>query len=407
MIQIEIMRLSLSLILIFLAFALPAHARPSKAELQKVQSDLQSQKEKQAELARQQQDIEQKVDALQSDLVKLSRDMQEHEQKVLALHEAKGKTESDIADADKKLQSRRKSLATTIMALERLNQMPPQALLARPSAPIDMARSFDLLQKVIPAVSEQATEVKQVVKNLQDLHDTQDRQEQQLKDEQEQLAAQQKQLEAKVKERETLLAQNKSQQKDLSQKVATLSSHAANLQDLLHKIDEQAKRHPPKAEHAEEKPDIVGSVRDLFDHVVSSLGSARLPVTGHIATGFGQNTSEGVTSQGVTIAARPGSIVVAPLGGVIRFAGPFRQYKLLVIIQHPNGDHSLIGGMQELYTAVGAKVVAGEPLGKLPENNSENNGADGKLTGDSGPAASLYYERRHDGKPIDPSLARG
>ncbi|MDB5477839.1 MAG: metallopeptidase, partial [Alphaproteobacteria bacterium] len=103
------------------------------------------------------------------------------------------------------------------------------------------------------------------------------------------------------------------------------------------------------------------------------------------------------------ITANPGAIVTAPDPGTIRFAGPFRQYKLLVIIQHDNGEHSLLGGLQELYTSVGAKVVKGEPLGKLPPAKS----SEVKMEGDSGPATSLYYERRRNGKPIDPRKANG
>jgi septal ring factor EnvC (AmiA/AmiB activator) len=385
-------------LLALLIVASPAYAGSHKDELQKVQSDLDSQKTKQQDLAKQQHDIEDKVNDLQGNLVKLSRDIQTHEQAALELHEAQEKTASDISEADKKLQAQRQSLATTIMALVRLNEMPPQALLARPSAPIDMARSFDLLQKVIPAVAEQAQQVKQVVKNLQDLHDTQDRQAQQIRDEQQELASRRKDLEMTVKQRQALLEQNKSQQQQVSEKMATLSSRANDLQDLMHRIEEQAK-HKPKAE----KPDIVQSVKGIFDNVVSSLGSFKMPVTGHVSQDFGQNTSEGVTSQGVMIAARPGSIVIAPSAGIVRFAGPFRQYKLLVIIQHANGDHSLIGGMEELYTQTGAKVVAGEPLGKLPDRNVSGD----KLTGDSDASSSLYYERRRNGKPIDPRLARG
>jgi septal ring factor EnvC (AmiA/AmiB activator) len=383
------------LFILFIAFTMPAYAGSKKDELQKVQSDLDSQKDKQQDLAEQQQDIEEKMNDLQGNLVKISRDIQTHEQAALELHDKQEKTESDIVEADKKLQAQRQSLATTIMALERLNQMPPQAVLARPSAPIDMARTFDLLQKVIPAVAEQAQQVKLVVKNLQDLHDTQEHQAEQIRDEQQKLTAQRKELTKTVKQRQALLQENKSQQKEVSRTMATLSSRASDLQDLMHRIEEQAKH--------KQKADIVQSVKGVFDKVVSNLGSFRMPVTGRVAQDFGQNTSEGVTSQGVMIAAQPGSIVTAPSGGIIRFAGPFRQYKLLVIIQHANGDHSLIGGMEELYTQTGANVVTGEPLGKLPDRNVSGD----KLTGDSGASSSLYYERRRNGKPIDPRLARG
>jgi murein hydrolase activator len=156
-----------------------------------------------------------------------------------------------------------------------------------------------------------------------------------------------------------------------------------------------------RLESVDREDDIKDTGRSLMGWM--GRGSGSLPVTGRVQTGYGQTIAGGDKSQGLSIAAAPGAIVTAPTGGIVRFAGPFRQYKLLVIIQHPNGEHSLLGGLQELYTRVGDSVVSGEPVGKLPHSAE----GDGKLVGDSTRTASLYYERRRHGKPIDPRQARG
>ena len=387
-----------------------------RVELKKVESDLQSQKEKQQALAEKQAGIEEKLDAMRSELIDVSSEVQKHERVMLKLHDEQSVTLAKIEEAGKNLDSQRRSLAHTIIALQRLNRMPPQALLARPSAPIDMARSFGLLQEIIPAVSEKAQEIKIAFAELQTLHENQKRQEVELAAEKSKLDIRQAKLEKIVAKRKALLQQNRQQQEEAARQVASLASRAGNLKDLMTRLERQAATEKQNksivpslkapleetqeiATAPEKPPEIISKVKSWLGNVVSNLGNARMPVTGHIATGYGQRAGEGIITQGVTIAAQPGAIVTAPSRGTVRFAGPFRQYKLLVIIQHPNGEHSLLGGMQELYTRTGAKVDAGEPLGKLSTQS--------KMAGDSSTPTSLYYERRRNGKPIDPRSARG
>jgi septal ring factor EnvC (AmiA/AmiB activator) len=70
------------------------------------------------------------------------------------------------------------------------------------------------------------------------------------------------------------------------------------------------------------------------------------------------------------------------------FAGPFRGYGLILIVEHPNGYHSLIAGLGRIDTKVGQRVLAGEPLGVMgtpPDGNPD-----------------LYFELRRNGQPINP-----
>ena len=94
----------------------------------------------------------------------------------------------------------------------------------------------------------------------------------------------------------------------------------------------------------------------------------------------------GVRSKGITITSRPGAAVVAPYDGVVAFAGPFRGYGQLLIIEHSEGYHTLLAGLGRIDAAVGQHILAGEPVGVM-----ENDGA-----------PSLYVELRRDGQPINP-----
>ena len=87
-----------------------------------------------------------------------------------------------------------------------------------------------------------------------------------------------------------------------------------------------------------------------------------LPATGRTLAGFGAPARGGI-SQGVTLAPRAGAQIVAPAAGRVAFAGPYRGYGRIVIIEHAGGWTSLVTGLARLDVAVGQQLVGGAPLG--------------------------------------------
>lgn len=111
----------------------------------------------------------------------------------------------------------------------------------------------------------------------------------------------------------------------------------------------------------------------------------RLPVYGHIASGFGEVAPDGLRKQGLTLVPRGHAQVIAPAAGRIAFAGPYRGFGKIVIVEHPGGWMSLVTGLETIQAAVGQQVVAGSPLG---------------LAADAEP--SITVELRHQGRPVNP-----
>lgn len=109
-----------------------------------------------------------------------------------------------------------------------------------------------------------------------------------------------------------------------------------------------------------------------------------MPVNGRIVTGFGD--ANGATrSIGVTLAPAAGAQVVAPAAGRIAFAGDYRGFGRIVIIDHDRGWTSLITNLGRLDVSVAAKVLQGSPLG---------------LAGPGRPTVTI--ELRKDGAPVNP-----
>jgi septal ring factor EnvC (AmiA/AmiB activator) len=110
----------------------------------------------------------------------------------------------------------------------------------------------------------------------------------------------------------------------------------------------------------------------------------QLPVAGRAVVGFGA-PREGGPSQGVTLVPRAGAQVVAPAAGRVAFAGAYRGYGRIAIIEHDGGWTSLVTGLARTDVAVGDRLVAGSPLGIAAQRN---------------PAVTL--ELRRDGTPVNP-----
>ena len=90
----------------------------------------------------------------------------------------------------------------------------------------------------------------------------------------------------------------------------------------------------------------------------------RLPVAGTLVAGLGEVSAAGVRSRGLTLRVPPGASVTAPAGGTVRYAGPFRGYGSILVIDHGSGWTSLLTGLATVTVRVGQSVAAGAPVGR-------------------------------------------
>jgi septal ring factor EnvC (AmiA/AmiB activator) len=104
-----------------------------------------------------------------------------------------------------------------------------------------------------------------------------------------------------------------------------------------------------------------------------------------VKTGFGERADSGLRSIGLTLIPRRGAQIVAPAAGRVAFAGPYRGYGRIVIIEHEGGWTSLVTGMGRVDVAVGDELAANGPLGRAPRDSPE-----------------IGLELRRDGTPVNP-----
>src|SRR5690606_17964166 len=132
----------------------------------------------------------------------------------------------------------------------------------------------------------------------------------------------------------------------------------------------------------------------------SAKGALAFPAQGVRIREFGTPDSFGSTAKGLSIATRASAQVTAPCDGTIVFAGPFRSYGELLIIDAGEGYHVLLAGMKQINVEAGQFVRAGEPIGVMGES-AVSSAVIGGIEGDSRPI--LYVEFRSSGNSVDPS----
>lgn len=322
-----------------------------------------------------------------------------------------------LKDQEKKLReslaARRDVLAEVLGALQRMGLNPPPAILVKPEDALSSVRSAILLGAVVPELRHRAdivvTELKELSRVTASIEAERTRLTAAVTD---QLAEKQRLnllLQAKERlqnETETALVDEQKKARDLAAKASSLKDLIASLDaeaEKTRKAEEKARREAASQADADAREAAAGvpEANRLASSVPFSAmqGQVALPVTGKIRRRFGGEDGTGGTMQGDMVATQSGSIVTAPADGSVLYAGPFRSYGQLLILNAGDGYHVVLAGMSKLNVAAGQAVLAGEPIGTMGEARVASTSA----TQNGNTTLELYIEFRKDGKPVDPN----
>jgi septal ring factor EnvC (AmiA/AmiB activator) len=328
--------------------------------------------------------LEKNAKALESELgntrerlIKLSASIQSNEKNLEALETRMTELERERQTLEEGLLERRRSTAQLLLALQRLRRMPPEAMIAKPDAPVKTAQTALLLKDILPRLHHQAEKLKTDLTQLSVIVTDLENKRELATAAGKKLAEEQKNLAGLIDEKEDLYKRTAGDLEMQRERVANLSAQSQNLRDLVRRVEKDER---PKKQEAS-----IASSKKLL-----KLGKAQIPLAGVIRTRFNEPDMLGSASKGVSIEGRPGALVVAPIDGQVRFAGEFKNYGNLIILEHAEGYHSLIAGFDKIDTVVGHSVSAGEPLGRLHR-------------GQNGETPALYFELRYKGKAINPA----
>ena len=311
------------------------------------------------------------------------------------------------------LSERRGVLAEVLGALQRMGLNPPPAILVRPEDALSSVRSAILLGAVVPELRAETTMLLADLKELSRVTET-------IASERERLLATiAEQAEGRTRlsllldEKKKLQTGSEQTLKDEQLRAAKLASKAGNLKDLIASLEagmaaaRKAEEEARLAEEARMQREAQSAERAVPEgnRLTSAApfpalhGLLSLPVSGRKVQAFGHVDEAGVTAFGDTVRTQSGAIVTAPSDATVLYAGAFRSYGQLLILDAGGGYHVVLAGLGRISVSQGQTVLAGEPVGAMGETRIASVSPEGSVNAQP----ELYIEFRKDQKPVDPA----
>jgi septal ring factor EnvC (AmiA/AmiB activator) len=293
--------------------------------------------------------------------------------------------------------------------LQRIGRQPPPALLVSPEDALRAVRTAITLGAVLPEMRAQADTLAGDLSALLDVRKEIVTQRDGLTGELDQLGREQLRVTLLVDERQKKQSGAEQSLNSERQRAADLARQVENIKDLIAKLEgglDSATRAARAADRSIANDATQPELAALSDPgrlapavaFADMRGRLRLPVNGVRIREFGGADGVGGTQKGLSIASRPGGEITAPCDGWVVYAGRFRSYGQLLILNAGGGYHVLLAGMERISVDLGQFVLTGEPVAVM------GGGSQASPAGASGPKQPvLYVEFRKDGTPIDPS----
>jgi septal ring factor EnvC (AmiA/AmiB activator) len=398
-------------------------------------------------------EAEQRAAALRSDVSKIKEEqtrltqqlldtaqrVQKGEAQMTLIESRRGELEAKEKAVRGSLAERHEQITKLLAAMQRMGRNPPPVVVTRREDALAMVRSAMLLAKAFPELKEQAEELGGQLNDLVRLMTEIRIEGERLRAEKEKYQEAQTRLASLMESKRRTLAERQQELEEVRKSAAVISKSVTDLGELITKLDrtvaaktglgdyeQEMKKQSeaavasapdtaaPGTAGAEGEPrtnlaalprapsvalapqgPLGGNPGRMKPAIPFHQAKARLPMPaqGRRVIAFGDKTQYGNTSKGIVIETRRGAQITAPCDGWVVYAGEFRSYRQLLIINAGDGYHVLLAGLSHIDVQVGQFVLAAEPVGTMAPEPA------GK-TQDSAPV--LYVEFRKEGRPIDP-----
>ena len=378
---------------------------PDPEEAARLEQEEQQAAERAAAIRRQAEEMAQDIALMQRQLVELG-------QRVGASESAAIETEQRLADLETeegallaRLNEDREALMALLAAIQRIESQAPPAILAAPGDAADAARAASLMADVAPALRERADALAGQLTHLRTLRADIQAEQDRLASTETTLAAQRLELEVLIAERRGLEARRRNEAVELLAVASSAGERARSIRSLIGELSRMAEVTPNLNPRRLELADVIPAprmrpTRDMIAarpppaplqtlRFADARGRLQSPASGSIVRRYGHVAEDGTRSDGIFIRTRPRAQVVSPFDARVEFAGPFNTYGGLLILNVGDDYYIVLAGMAVTYASVGQSVLAGEPVGAMPDQSQ--------------PAPDLYLELRRDGDAIDPA----
>jgi murein hydrolase activator len=378
-------------------------------ELDAVRAQERASAESQAKLRREIEAIGDDRRALNQQLIDTAARVRDVEASIEATRVRLRPLDEQEASIHKSLDERRTAIVEILAALQRVGHQPPPALLVQPEDALKAVRTAITLGAVLPDMRAQADALSGDLADLLAVRKTIVGENEQLSHDLDLLGREQLRMNVLIDERQKRQATTEEALDAERARATELARHADSLKDLIAKLesslDAAARAAHAQARSIEEdatRPNLAalkdpGRLAPAITFA-AARGHLRLPVNGLKIREFGGSDGSGGTQKGQSISTHADAQITSPCDGWVVYAGPFRSYGQLLILNAGGGYHVLLAGMERISVDLGQFVLTGEPVAVMGGGPQVSAAA---ATKSKQPV--LYVEFRKDGAPIDPS----
>lgn len=437
-----------------LPLSLPALAQVSKDEAKKKLDADRSKLEQTQKLKKELQSDVEKLAAererINARLVETGKLIQQSEAQLTQIEGRLGELERQEKALREQLQAKHGTLAGLLAAMQRMGRNPPPVMVTQREDALSMVRSAMLLAATFPELRTEAVALGTQLEDLSRVMGSIRAEGEKLRAETARLDDARTRLSALQETKRQTLAERESELNKMGELANQISKNVQDLSELIGNLDKEvanrtglgayeqeatqppqrtAAQTPPAAPIAPGKaatpekaptapapeakappPEMKGTVLAPSGDRLAMLSPGRIkpampfeeargmlpmPAQGKAVLNYGDKTQYGSQSRGIVLQTRQGAQVISPSDGWVVYAGDFRSYGQLLIINAGRGYHILLAGLSQIDVQLGQFVLTGEPVGVMP-----NSGASSKAQ-DNAPV--LYIEFRKDQKPVDPA----
>ena len=387
--------------------AAPA-ANVSASEVAKVEAEAKRVSQEHREMEQKANKLKEELKNVNQKMIAAAKKIQNGEDELRKKQDELAALQKHLSESEEKFNSENDMLIETLAALQNLALRPSEAVLVQPLSPVEVMRSSILLRGSVHALESRASSIRQSIEDISNQKKQIAARLQDLEKDNKKLAQQQDDMKKLSQQKSAMYSQISSKSEEAKKKADMLASQAHNLRDLLEKLEKQKEinrrqmaekarlareqaadklrkeNHGLEASYAENNTAAPETSATGFS---KAKGRLSRPARGPLVTAFHSELSKGVVSNGIDIKTASKAQVIAPFDGTVIYAGPFKNFANLVIIDHGEGYTSLLSGLGETDTEVGQMLLAGEPVGTMPADAN----------------SKLHMEIRKNNHPVDPN----
>ena len=350
--------------------------------------------------------------ALQTKLIDAGKNVQQAEKRLTRsegeIHEL-SKQEAQIRVA---LNENRSKIAQMLAVMQRMGREPPPVMMTKRDDALRMVRSAMILASFFPGFKDKADELAETLRDLNTIIAKSRREHQKLAAARGDFTRLKSEIDSLLKQKREKLQTNEDRIEKLKVAASRHSRAVTNFRELLKRLDLEVAKQSKLAEYEAELKKL-GPAIELKPSVKKAAfvspgrlkpavpfektkGLLPFPAQGKRLKSFGFKDEVGGKSEGIYVETRQSAQITSPSDGWVIYAGEFRSYGQLLIINAGGGYHILLAGLDQIYSNVGQFVLAGEPVAAMGKGPQLALGA----VQSRNPV--LYIEFRKDARPVDP-----